>query len=205
MRCAVLLLLVSLPFASQANPDVWKHLSPNAGLLPQPVHPSQARLVAPAKMGLAKQLSPNSPSADMKDCDLSTPAGLLRGLTFDAVPVARHQDVLLVGEQGPCAWGGTGGGGDMWLIRFEGATPHLLASPQNGFNGWLFSIQQSTSSGFRDVVLGWHSAVDDLNLSYFHFDGKSYVSIDHAHDVMGNIPKGVDPPVTDSQPRPRAY
>jgi hypothetical protein len=49
----------------------------------------------------------------------------------------------------------------------------LLAGPKQKFSGWLYSIQPTSSYGFRDLVLGWHMSAMDTDLS-FQFDGKSY-------------------------------
>jgi hypothetical protein len=66
--------------------------------------------------------------------------------------------------------------GAMWVIRFQGEKLLPLATPQQRFNGWLYSIQQTTSHGLRDLVLGWHMGGGEtpLPLSYFRFDGTSY-------------------------------
>lgn len=188
MRCVIVLLLACVPLASQTSPNIWMQVNPNYfGPRLQSVQPSHARLVALAKAMLIKELSPNSPSADNKECDLSTPAGLLRGLSFEEIPVAPRHNVLLLEMQGPCAWGGTGGGGDMWLIRFDGTVPVILASPNKDFVGWLYSIQPATSHGYRDIVLGWHLSAGDYPLTYFRFDGKSYTAIGRAEDITGEI------------------
>lgn len=75
----------------------------------------------------------------------------------------------------------------MWLIRFDGTVPFILASPAKRFGGWLYSIQPTTSHGYRDIVLGGHLAADDTSLAYFRFDGKSYTAIGHAEDIEGEI------------------
>ena len=68
----------------------------------------------------------------------------------------------------------------MWLIRFDGTHPTLLASPQQRFNGWLYSVEPTTGNGYRDIVLGWHMSAFEADLSYFRFDGKSYRNISSA-------------------------
>ena len=73
-----------------------------------------------------------------------------------------------------CARGGQGSNGAMWVVRFKTKKPVLLATPQKDFNGWLYSIQPSTSHGLRDLVLGWHMSAMETGLSYFRFDGRSY-------------------------------
>ena len=68
----------------------------------------------------------------------------------------------------------------MWLVRFSGETPQLVATPKDGFNGWIFAIQPSTSHGLRDIILGWSMGVDSGSLNYFKFDGKSYRAVGSA-------------------------
>jgi hypothetical protein len=75
----------------------------------------------------------------------------------------------------------------MWLIRFDGDEPVLLASPEEDFNGWLYSIQPSMTHGYYDLVLGWHMSAFSYGLTYFRFDGKSYVVVGTANDINGQI------------------
>jgi hypothetical protein len=75
-------------------------------------------------------------------------------LEFLELPLSETEKIVLV-EAGPgCARGAQGANGAMWLIRFQGDEFSFLATPQQQFNGWLHSIQQTTSHGFRDLVLG---------------------------------------------------
>ena len=59
-----------------------------------------------------------------------------------------------------------------------------MASPEDNFFGWLYSVQTSTSHGYRDIVLGWHMSAGEADLTYFQFDGKSYVAIGKAKDIL---------------------
>ena len=68
----------------------------------------------------------------------------------------------------------------MWLIRFDGRNPILLATPQQEFNGFLYSIERKISKGYRDVIVGWHNGGGDTGLSYFRFNGASYLRIAEA-------------------------
>jgi hypothetical protein len=102
---------------------------------------------------------------------------MLKGLTFETIPLSPGAKVLLVEAGAGCARGGQGANGAMWLIRYQGGRPVLLASPQGEFGGWLYSIQPTTSHGFQDIVLGWHMSALETDVTYFRFDGKSYHSI----------------------------
>jgi len=106
---------------------------------------------------------------------------------FEEIPLAANHRVLLVQAGRGCARGGQGANGAMWLIRFDGEVPVLLASPEGDFNGWLYSIQPTLSHGYHDLVLGWHMGADNYNLTYFRFDGKSYVVVGRANEANGEI------------------
>jgi hypothetical protein len=71
----------------------------------------------------------------------------------------------------------------MWVIRLHGRKLSFLATPQQQFNGWLYSIQPATSHGFRDLVVGWHVSAAETGLSYFRFDGTSYQRISTATQI----------------------
>jgi hypothetical protein len=65
----------------------------------------------------------------------------------------------------------------MWVTRFQGDKFSFLATPEQQFNGWLYSIQKTSRHGFRDLVLGWHMSAFETDLSYFRFDGTCYQRI----------------------------
>jgi len=118
-------------------------------------------------------------SLDGWGCD-SADEEWLNGLSYDAIPLSPRGKVLLVEAGRGCARGGQGSNGAMWLIRFDGSHPTLLASPQQSFNGWIYSVEPTISKGYRDIVLGWHMSAFEADLSYFRFDGKSYRRISSA-------------------------
>jgi hypothetical protein len=110
----------------------------------------------------------NWPCAEVRDPEWT------ETLKFEELPVSETEKIVLV-EAGPgCARGAQGANGAMWIVRFQGDKLFFLATPQQQFNGWLYSIQQTTSHGFRDLVLGWHMGAGETDLSYFRFDGTSY-------------------------------
>jgi hypothetical protein len=113
---------------------------------------------------------------------------LINGLTFKSIPLSGEQNLVLAEAPAGCARGGQGANGAMWVVRFDGDKPALLATPKE-FNGWLFSVQPTLSHGSPDIILGWHASGSEAGLSYFRFDGKSYRSIGTAtlqSDDQGN-------------------
>lgn len=81
----------------------------------------------------------------------------------------------------------------MWLIRFEGREPKLLAGPQQGFEGFIYSVEPTTVKEYRDVITGWHMSGSETGLGYFRFDGTAYHRIGVAtlqYDERG-VPKVV--------------
>ena len=114
-------------------------------------------------------------------CDVADPKGeWLKHLRYRAVPISPSGRMLLA-EAGPgCARGGQGSNGTMWLIRFAGPAPILLAGLEQGFDGYLYSVEPDKSKQFRDVILGWHMSGSEAGLSYFRFDGTLYRRIARA-------------------------
>jgi hypothetical protein len=87
-----------------------------------------------------------------------------------------HKTILIEAGPGPCR-GGQGANGAMWIVEFHGSKATLLASPNQNFNGWLYSTQHTSHSNYDDIVLGWHMSAFEAGLSYFRFNGHSYKSI----------------------------
>jgi hypothetical protein len=65
-------------------------------------------------------------------------------------------------------------------VQLDGPNPAVLASPDHGFNGWIFSVQSSASHGYKDLVLGWHMSAFEAGLNYLRFNGKWYEPIGSA-------------------------
>jgi len=178
MRLAIFVLLSSLALPAQTQPDIWKQVNPfynGPGL--QSVRPSDAQLAAMARLIPTHQGDWGCAGRNLND--------LIRGLTLEVIPLAPGKTVFLVEAGRGCARGGQGANGAMWIIQFNGATPVLLASPDNEFQGWLYSIPPTTSHGYKDIVLGWHMGAGEADHTYFRFDGKSYAAISHGTAIAG--------------------
>jgi len=170
MPSAVILLSVYLLISSPAQADLWQNVTDHDPMLrPKAYTPSQAQLVGVKKALAARvRLDRWCAKDDREWTD---------NLEFLELPVSMTEKIVLI-EAGPgCARGAQGANGAMWLIRFQADKFSFLATPQQQFNGWLYSIQQTTSHGIRDLVVGWHMSAGQNDLSYFRFDGKSYQRI----------------------------
>jgi hypothetical protein len=114
-------------------------------------------------------------------CGTDDPSGeWLNHLRYGSVALSEARQVLLVEAGQGCARGGQGANGAMWLIRFDGRDPVLLAGPLQKFDGFLYSVEPQASKGYRDVIVGWHMSASEMDLSSFRFDGTAYHCISSA-------------------------
>ena len=193
VRPALILILTAWLATSPGQTDLWEKVGHYDPMQPLKIYaPGPAELVRIKKALVARVALDNWPCAE-EDEDLRW----TENLKFEELPVSAKEKIVLI-EAGPgCARGGQGSNGAMWVIRFQGDKFSFLATPQQQFNGWLYSIQQTTSHGFRDVVLGWHMGGGETGLSYFRFDGTCYQRLGAAtqltdeHNVEKIIPKPV--------------
>ena len=105
------------------------------------------------------------------------------GLRYRSVRLSASGSTVLVEAGDSCARSGQGSNGAMWLVRFKDGVPVILAGPNQSFDGFLFSIQPTTSKGYRDVVVGSHMSASETGVSYFRFDGTSYRLIGRARVI----------------------
>jgi len=160
-------------FAQQTN--LWQQVGDF-----NPVHlktftPIQAQLVKVKKALVARVRRDGWPCAYETDLDWT------ENLQFEELPVSDTDRIVLVEAGAGCARGGQGANGAMWVLNFHGDEFTFIATPRSKFNGWLYSIQQTSSHGFRDLVLGWHMSARETELTYFRFTGKSYQAIGQAN------------------------
>jgi hypothetical protein len=171
MRSTLLLVFSFLLAIIPVQADVWQHVSTS------PIATQLQRVtVSKAQFDAIRNALTAGGGSGWQSCDVAdgAEADWTQALIFEELPVSATEKVMLV-EAGPgCARGGQGANGAMWVLRFEGAKPVLLATPQHRFNGWLYSIQPTPSHGLPDLVLGWHMSARETGLSYFQFDGASY-------------------------------
>jgi hypothetical protein len=172
MRSAIIVVLVYSLLSFPAQTNLWKkvgHYDPMQRL--KIYAASSAQLVRVKKALVARVGLDNWPCAEEEDTDWT------ENLKFEELPVSETEKIVLVEAGNGCARGGQGSNGAMWVIRFQGDKFSFLATPEQQFNGWLYSIQETSSHGFRDLVLGWHMSAFESDLSYFRFDGTCYQRI----------------------------
>jgi hypothetical protein len=171
MRLALILAVVySLAFFPPQN-DLWQQVRGDSPPQLKTYVPPQTQLEAVKKVLKARV------RLDRWGCAEGDGTDWTENLEFVELPVSEKEKIVLA-EAGPgCARGGQGANGAMWLIHFQGDKFFFLATPQQKFNGWLYSIQPTASHGFRDLVLGWHMSAAETDLSYFRFNGTSYQQI----------------------------
>jgi hypothetical protein len=179
-------LLAPLPLPSQsqnslpspaAQAALWRQVSPTASapqLAPITLEPGQVEAI--------QALLLNRAEPDGWGCEDDVPPDdWLKDLTYSKIALTPTAATVFVQAGKTCGRTGKDGiNAAMWIFTLRpGAAPVLLASPQDSFNGALYSIQPTLSSGFPDLVVTWKLAdsVDESTLTYFRFDGKLYQPI----------------------------
>ena len=178
MRSSFLIaLLSSLALFPQQGPqqrlqqaDIWKHVPTEPDAQPKRVTPNARQAAIIRKALKARE------DLDVEGCGSEEPNWAEKVLIRE-LPISETEKALLVEAGVGCARGGQGANGAMWVVRFEGNRLSFLATPEEKFEGWPYSIQPTTSHGLRDLVVGWHIGGAEIGLSYFRFDGTSYQQV----------------------------
>lgn len=158
----------SLPTATSRQSSIWQNVRTEKG----GTHLNSMILSATQLANIKKAIKDRE-QLDLQGCAEEEPDWVDK-VFFQELPVAETETVLLV-EAGPgCARGGQGANGAMWVVRLADEKVSFLATPQQNFDGFLYSVQPTTSHGLRDLVLGWHISSGETDLGYFSFDGSSY-------------------------------
>jgi len=168
--CLAILLALLCPagYCPQQD-DIWQHVIVKTRLVQlRNITPSSKQLAIVQKALAARVQLDNWPCAEGGEPDW------VEKVIFEDLPISPTEPAMLVEAGMGCARGGQGANGAMWVVQFKGNKLSFLATPEQKFNGWLYSIQPTTSHGLRDLVLGWHMSAGQSNLYYFRYDGKSY-------------------------------
>lgn len=191
-RLSILLALLLAASTLHAQTTLWNHV-PNVY---NPPKTPRAQLTQ-AELAAIRNLLRSPAQRDVWGCDDDQHADSVNGVFFSNIALATGHRTILV--EGPRC-GGTGGGGPMWIVELHGSSATVLASPKQGFNGWLYTIQPNPHSVYSDIVLGWHMSAFESNITYFRFNGHSYNRIASAilkSDGGGNgtiVPNPPNPP-----------
>jgi hypothetical protein len=129
------------------------------------------------ELAAIRNLLRSSKQKDIWGCDEEENTDLINNIQFSGIVLAPGHKTFLVEAGSGCARGGQGANGAMWIVEFHGSKATLLATPDNDFNGWLYSVQPNPHSVYSDIVLGWHMGAGETGLTYFRFDGHFYQSI----------------------------
>jgi hypothetical protein len=91
--------------------------------------------------------------------------------------------IVYVSPDGGCLRGGQGANASLWLVDTSGGRLHLIATPQQGFEGWGLAIQPHISHRLHDIVTAWHMSASETRLTYLRFDGTLYRTISQTSQV----------------------
>jgi hypothetical protein len=171
MRVALILVLIGALGSLPGQSELWEKVGGYKPLHLKIYRASPAELAGIKKALVARVGLDNWPCAEEED------TGWTENLRFEELPASETEKIVLVEAGSGCARGGQGSNGAMWVTRFQGDKFSFLATPEQQFNGWLYSIQKTSRHGFRDLVLGWHMSAFETDLSYFRFDGTCYQRI----------------------------
>jgi hypothetical protein len=172
MFCFKLLLFVlTATMLLAASDDVWEPVRKSAYVR---VDVRDINLSKAQRMAILRLIHSTSPST-CSDADATAP--WTGNVNFSSISLAPSARAVLVNAGQGCARGGQGANGAIWLIRWDGSKPVLLASPETGLYGFLYALGRSGSYGYRDVIIGGHLSATENTLACFRFDGKVYVKI----------------------------
>lgn len=184
MRPELILVLIYSVASFAAQTDLWQKVKAYRPLHLKIYVASPAQLVRIKKAVAARVELDKWPCSEEEDTDWT------ENLKLEELPASETEKIVLVEAGTGCARGGQGSNGAMWVIRFQGDKFSFLATPQQQFNGWLYSIQETSSHGFRDLVVGWRMSAVENDLSYFRFDGTGYQRI--AEATQNTVEDGVE-------------
>jgi hypothetical protein len=171
MRSVLIVVFVYSLLSFPAQTEIWEKVGDY-----RPLN-LKTYAASPAELVRVKKAIAGRAEVDKWNCAEEEGTEWTENLKFEELPVSVTNKIVLVEAGVGCARGGQGSNGAMWVIRFRSDKFSFLATPEQQFSGWLYSIQPTTSHGFRDLVLGWHMSAFETNLSYFRFDGACYQRI----------------------------
>ena len=122
------------------------------------------------------------------------PEDWLKDLTYWRLPLLPSVPAVLVQAGNACGRSSQDSpNGAMWIVVFHGRDPVLLATPQESFNGALYSVQATRTRGMPDVVVTWRVSATESDLTYLQFDGGMYVAVHGAKLIEGSGAPRIEP------------
>jgi hypothetical protein len=129
-------------------------------------------VAAPWSQLPAKLEAPQLPDAELSAAQLKSIAALLRapgalgdwdcapeemdalvhGSRFQSVPLASPGTFVVAQAPAGCARGGQGSNGAMWLLRLDGDSPSLLATPGDGLDGCAAVLTTDPGTGHTTLL-----------------------------------------------------
>jgi hypothetical protein len=122
-------------------------------------------------------------------------------LQFESLPLAPNQRILMVHADIGCTAAGLGVNNALWIFRMDTPIPTPLATPKDGLNGYLSSIDPTLHHGLHDLTIAWNASPTEDGLTYLHFDGTRYKVIGAATLYSGDAEHGSK--LVPQPPRPR--
>lgn len=173
MRVALLLALCGSMGFFLPQENVWQYVKIDAG----PVTQLRSITLSSQQLALVRKALADRVRLDHWPCADGDEPDWVEKVTFEGLPISDTEQAVLVEAGTGCGRGAQGANGAMWVLQFKGYELSFLATPEQKFSGWLYSIQSTKSHGLRDLVVGWHMSAGEADLSYFRFDGRSYREI----------------------------
>jgi hypothetical protein len=161
-RLAILAMLLAIP-SIQAQRVDWQHID---------FHLDDTTFDA-TDLSPAQQASLRSSILRSLPDDCSDYPGGAGVFTYSIAPVGRP-GIVFVSPGSGCLRGGQGSNASLWLVDTSSDHPHMIATPDHGFEGWGVAIQPHISHGLHDIVARWHMSAFETRLAYLRFDGSLY-------------------------------
>lgn len=155
---------------------LWRTVSATA-----PVTQLSASQLSPGQIEDVQALLLNRTEADGWGCEDDVPPNdWLKDLTYFEISLAPKVRTLFIQAGHACGHTDHDVNGAMWILRpptTANGDLTLIATPEDSFNGALYSIQPTASHGYPDLVVTWVVNPTESDLTYFRYDGRRYQAI----------------------------
>ncbi len=211
---AITLLLAATSFSQTASKPATRPATPAAK--PQTTTPHRAPAPAPDPITLWNQVSPTAAAPQLAPAELTPdqiqyvqerlldraeadgwgceddvpPTDWVKDLTYFQLPLTPTAQAIFIQAGHTCGRSGEHDvNGAMWILlppaKADGE-PLLIATPEDSFNGQLYSVQMMRSHGLPDLVVTWFLNPGESDLTLLRFDGKLYAPVTIAKRLTEN-------------------